>query len=313
MNPNPKIKYYATLYFVFQGIGVAMWWMMLLYRPATRSLFELEPHSDTSLMAFWMADLVFILLGSFAVAALIYFDSEFTVAALWLVTGAVSYASLYTFAYALSTGAGWLGVVMMFPTMIWSGNFAIGLTPAFRKAMFRTSAKAGTSWLFLKTLAQIAVVWTLILYVFPQMIVRVETKLGIPQFAFLFQVPIFALVFVLLSSIGVYAAYSMSKTGEGTPLPMDGASKLVINGIYAYIRNPMAVSGIGQALAVGMMLGSRFVLLYALMGGLIWQLIYRPLEEDNLARRFGADYEDYRQKVKCWIPGMKPYRAGDTA
>jgi protein-S-isoprenylcysteine O-methyltransferase Ste14 len=62
----------------------------------------------------------------------------------------------------------------------------------------------------------------------------------------------------------------------------------------------MAISGVGQGLAVGLFLGSPLVLIYALMGGLIWQLIFRPLEEDNLQARFGSDYEDYRREVKCW-------------
>ena len=71
--------------------------------------------------------------------------------------------------------------------------------------------------------------------------------------------------------------------------------------------NPMAVSGVGQGLAVALFLGSPLVALYALMGSLIWQLIFRPLEEDNLAERFGEPYEEYKEAVKCWIPRFSAY------
>ena len=308
MSLNPKIRKYSVAYFAFQGIAVALWWVVLWYRPEYRKFFQLEADSETSLLAFWMADLLFQAFGSLAVSVLIYFESRFSVISVWLVTGAMSYASIYTFAYALMTDKGWLGVVMMFPAMIWSGNFAIGITPEFRNAMFRTSADGKTGWLFAKTLAQIFVVWSLILFVFPVLIVNVESRLGIQQFTFPFQSAICWTLFIPLSIVGIYAAYTMGKIGRGTPLPMDTASKLVVKGIYSYIRNPMAVSGISQGLLVGVLLGSPLVLLYALMGGAIWQTIYRPLEEDDLAARFGDDYEQYRQNVRCWIPRLSPWK-----
>jgi protein-S-isoprenylcysteine O-methyltransferase Ste14 len=255
-----------------------------------------------------MADLLFMAVGSLAVSVLILTNNKLGVIAAWLVTGAVSYATLYTFAYALMTGTGWLGVVMMFPAMIWSGNFSIGITPEFRTAMFRTSADGKTGWLYAKTLAQIFVVWSLILFVFPSLIVQVEAKLGIQQFTFPFQTLLSGLLFIPLSLIGLSSAYTMGKIGRGTPLPMDNAAKLVVSGIYSYIRNPMAVSGISQGLLVGVLLGSPLVLLYALMGGAIWQTIYRPLEEDDLVARFGAEYERYRQNVRCWIPRLSPWK-----
>jgi protein-S-isoprenylcysteine O-methyltransferase Ste14 len=84
-------------------------------------------------------------------------------------------------------------------------------------------------------------------------------------------------------------------------------------GIYSFVRNPMAISGIGQGLAVGLFLGSPLVLLYALMGGAIWQMIFRPLEEDDLLKNFGADYEEYQKNVRCWIPRLRPYQIEGTA
>jgi protein-S-isoprenylcysteine O-methyltransferase Ste14 len=301
-----KIRLFATLYFAVQGVAVLAWWILLFSAPSSRKYFQMG-ESETMLLAFWLPDLFLLAVGSFAVSAFVWFENRFTVIAVWFVVGAISYATFYCLAFAMMTDSGWLGVVLMFPAMIWSGNFAIGLSPAFHEKMFRNSVEAKTSWILAKTFAQIVVVWSLTLFVFPALIVWIETKIGIAQFAFPFQKIFSPILFVLISSIGVSGAITMAKIGRGTPLPLDSASKLVVAGIYAFVRNPMAISGIGQGLAVGLFLGSPLVLLYALMGGAIWQMIFRQLEEEDLHEKFGADFEKYRANVCCWIPRLKRF------
>jgi len=69
----------------------------------------------------------------------------------------------------------------------------------------------------------------------------------------------------------------------------------------------MAISGIGQGLAVALFLGSPLMAIYALMGATLWQFIFRPLEEEDLRKHFGADYENYCENVRCWIPNRHPF------
>ena len=182
-----------------------------------------------------------------------------------------------------------------------------------RDAMFRQSKESSTRWILFKTFAQIFVVWTLILIVFPYLIIILEDKLGVPRFAFPFQKTIAVVFFVGISFIGLSSAYTMSRVGRGTPLPLDAATKLVISGFYAYVRNPMAISGIGQGLAVALFLGSPLVAVYALMGAFIWQFVFRPLEEEDLQKHFGAEYENYRRQIRCWIPRRRRYQIESTA
>jgi hypothetical protein len=151
----------------------------------------------------------------------------------WFVTGAVSYAAVYCLLFTWMTDVGWLGVVLMLPAMIWSGVFAVGIT--FEKAMFRKAADTSTGWILTKTFTQIAVVWSIILVLFPWLLTVVEDKLGITRFEFAYQRPIAAAIFVSISTLGLYSAFVMSRIGKGTPLPLDHATRLVIKGPYAYV------------------------------------------------------------------------------
>jgi protein-S-isoprenylcysteine O-methyltransferase Ste14 len=300
-----KVRNSAGIYYLIQGIVVFVWWAVLYFRPEARQLFILEANSEASLLAFWLADISFLGFGSIVVAILCFLDHEYKRIGSWFVTGTVSYAAIYSFTFAMMSDHGWLGVTLMLPAMVWSGVFAVGMS--FEKAMFRKESTASTSWIIVKTFVQIAVVWTIILGIFPYLITLLEDRLGITRLSFPYQRPFAALIFVLVSSIGVASAIFMCRLGLGTPLPLDHATKLVIGGPYAYVRNPMAVSGILQGLAVALFLGSPLVAVYALMGSAIWQLIFRPLEEDDLYERFGNEYQDYRDAVKCWTPRLKRF------
>lgn len=298
----------AAIYFAVQAIAVTAWWMALYFYPSVRGYYRLGA-TDEILLAFWMPDLILISAGSLVSAVLLATRSNLATAAMWLTAGGASYATLYCLSYAMLYDSGWLGVVFMSPMMIASGNFAIGATPEIGAEMFRRSATSEFKRVFAKTIAQIIVVWTTILVILPSIIVWIEARVGSPQFAFPMQKPLAAILFVIISSLGVSASYTMSKIGGGTPLPMDTASKLVIRGVYAYVRNPMAISGIGQGLMVALWYGSPLVAVYAITGAMIWQAIFRPLEEEDLVATFGDEFEDYRRNVKCWIPRATPYSA----
>jgi protein-S-isoprenylcysteine O-methyltransferase Ste14 len=306
-----SIRQTACIYFAVQGIAVVLWWIMLVFVPSSRVHFRMGD-SDTMLLAFWLPDLSLLGAGSLTVGGLCFFDSKLTPFAAWFTCGAIAYATFYCAAFAFMTDSGWLGVTLMTPAMLWSGVYSIALS-SFQGLMFREAKPARTNWILTKTAIQIIIVWGLILFVFPYFIVQLEDKLGINRFSFPFQKTLSVILFVLISSLGLSGSYTMSRVGKGTPLPLDHAVNLVVKGIYSFVRNPMAISGVGQGLAVGLLLGSPLVLIYSLMGGLIWQFIFRPLEEEDLQKRFGAQYEHYCREIKCWIPRLKRYQMDATA
>ncbi len=300
-----KIQRTAAIYFFLLGISVLGWWTMLFAAPETRVTFQMGS-DETVLMAFWLPDIVFLGFGSLVAGFLNWTGNSYRSIASWFVTGLVTYATIYTISFAFSTDSGWLGVVFMAPATLWSGVFSIGVSP-MNKDMFRKSKAGSTAWILLKTFSQIVIVWSVILVVIPNLLVWVEQRIGLEQISFPFQRVISIVLFVLASVPGVWAAIVMSKYGKGTPLPLDHATEFVVQGPYAYIRNPMAFSGILQGLVVALFFGSPLVAVYALMGSLIWQLIFRPLEEEDLEVRFGEVYLQYKKAVKCWVPRTSVY------
>ncbi len=78
-------------------------------------------------------------------------------------------------------------------------------------------------------------------------------------------------------------------------------------GPYRYVRNPM-ISGVlaillGETLAFwSASLLTWFVVVFAV------NAIYMPLvEEPDLSRRFGQDYDRYRANVRRWVPRLRPW------
>ena len=121
------------------------------------------------------------------------------------------------------------------------------------------------------------------------------------------------LFLVLASVLGVWSAVVMSTLGDGTPLPSAMPNRLVIAGPYRWIRNPMAVAGIVQGTAIGLILQSWLVIAYAVVGSLVWNYAVRPLEESDLKERFGEEFQQYRDTVRCWIPKTPKTRAPEIS
>lgn len=180
-----------------------------------------------------------------------------------------------------------------------------------RPRVFRTAVPASPAHNVVKTAAQVVVVWGLGLFVVPWAIAAAEARLGLPGFDFPGQRPVAVALFVLASVFNLATAWAMARHGLGTPLPLDCARRLVVRGPYRWLRNPMAVAGLAQGVAVAIWLGSPPVLAYVAAGGLAWQYLARPLEEADLSARFGAAYEHYRRRVPCWRPRLAPYRPDD--
>jgi protein-S-isoprenylcysteine O-methyltransferase Ste14 len=96
--------------------------------------------------------------------------------------------------------------------------------------------------------------------------------------------------------------------GIGTPAPVAPTERLVVGGLYRYVRNPMylAVGAIivGQAL----LFGSVVLVVYAAVFAVLVVSFVRSYEEPTLTRRYSAEYDAYRRAVPGWWPRRTAWR-----
>lgn len=290
---------FAVTYLVFQAGGIAVFWLLLWLVPALRSAFlptDVPPHMLASLA---LADGIFLPATSAAAAWSLLRPTRFTPGLLWLHAGAAAYAGLFAIGLWLVDRSLWLGAGLMIPVLVtppaiaWAASSAGVAEPSRAAALFRT-------------LVQVVIFWFFFLAVLPAAIDTAERAFGVPRFGGSFAVA--SAMFALGSIIGLWSAWSMASVGRGTPLPLDPPHRLVIVGPYAFVRNPMAIAGLMQGLAVAVGAGSWALVGYVLSGALAWQVVIRRQEEKELSDRFGSPYRRYVDAVRCWLPRLTAYR-----
>lgn len=307
---------WGRAYFAVQAAAGAAWWVAVFLLPPVReaTLGRLDP------VAVAVADIPLFVVAS-ALAAL-GLRTAAVVAASWTVLVALALAGYAT----VTTEAGWGALAMAAAagsSVVALCLVLLGRVPtewivagpfSFRPAR----ARAAVSAHLLSTIAQLLVFWGLFLALVPLVLSVLERRWALeaplPQSI----APVGAVVLALASALGVWSAVAMAAAGRGTPLPAAMANRLVVVGPYRHLRNPMAVAGIVQGVAVGLILSSWLVVAYALLGSLLWNYAVRPLEEADLEGRFGDEYRRYRDTVRCWVPRVRggappePARAGTS-
>ncbi|MCA0216019.1 MAG: isoprenylcysteine carboxylmethyltransferase family protein [Actinobacteria bacterium] len=298
---------WGRTYFAAQALAGAAWWVLVFASPWVRhvTLGQLDP------VFVALFDVPLFVLASGLAAAGIRIAAF--IATGWTVLVAVALAG-----YATVTGqAGW-GVLAMAAAA--GGSVAalalivFGLIPTqwilLGPFAFRLARPDGSALRHAVAAAvQIVLFWGFFLGVAPIIIRWLEHRWGL-AITLPVGVPLVgAVIFVFASALGIWSAAAMSTLGKGTPLPAAMPRLLVVAGPYRFVRNPMAVSGIVQGVAVGLMLSSWLVVAYALLGSLLWNYAVRPHEEADLEARFGDPYRRYRNTVRCWVPGLPVARS----
>jgi protein-S-isoprenylcysteine O-methyltransferase Ste14 len=309
---TPFIRWGGTVwwgraYFAAQAIAGFSWWAAVFLSSAVReaTLGSLDP------VAVAVFDIpLFVVASSMAAFGV---KAAAVVSTVWTGIVAVALAVNST----ITTEAGW-GVLMMGAATVGSlialCLVLLGRVPnewivrgpfAFRPAIPRPTAATHVA----STFGQILLFWGFFLALIPVTLAFLEQRwavaLPFPSFA----TPVGVTILLLASTLGISSAVAMSTLGNGTPLPSAMPNRLVIAGPYRCIRNPMAAAGILQGAAVGVILQSWLVVAYAVVGSLVWNYVVRPLEEADLEERFGEEFRQYREAVRCWIPRVSTTRS----
>ena len=113
------------------------------------------------------------------------------------------------------------------------------------------------------------------------------------------------LVLGIVVLVRAFARFVME--GRGTPAPIAPPERLVVGGEYRFVRNPMYVALIMAVLGQAMIFGSLGVLVYSVAMWAITASFVRWYEEPVLLKRYGDEYERYRQAVRAWVPRLHPW------
>jgi protein-S-isoprenylcysteine O-methyltransferase Ste14 len=106
----------------------------------------------------------------------------------------------------------------------------------------------------------------------------------------------------------VWTVRLFAQIGKGTLAPWDPTRKLVAEGPYRHLRNPMISAVTAVLLGEAAVLGSTGILIEAAIFVAVNHVWFLFGEEPGLERRFGEDYREYRAAVPRWIPRRTPWK-----
>jgi protein-S-isoprenylcysteine O-methyltransferase Ste14 len=113
-----------------------------------------------------------------------------------------------------------------------------------------------------------------------------------------------ALPSVLGFAVAIRCVWDFGWTGRGTPAPFAPPQRLVVVGLYRYVRNPMylgfAVGWVGLWVVFGHANSAAIAAAAAVALGV--HMFVALYEEPTLQNKFGADYEEYCRNVDRWLP-----------
>ncbi len=108
-------------------------------------------------------------------------------------------------------------------------------------------------------------------------------------------------------ALWVWTVRLLARIGRGTLAPWDPTRRLVVEGPYRHVRNPMISAVLCVLLGEASLFGSVALLLWF---GVFFALNYvgfLAYEEPGLERRFGGEYLEYKRNVPRWIPRRAPW------
>jgi protein-S-isoprenylcysteine O-methyltransferase Ste14 len=118
-----------------------------------------------------------------------------------------------------------------------------------------------------------------------------------------------AVLSVLGFAVALRCIWDFGWTGHGTPAPIVPPRRLVVVGLYRYVRNPMYVGFFAGWTGLWMVFGhaslSAIAIACAAVAGVA--LFVQLYEEPTLRKLFGAEYDEYCKNVPRWLPRMRAW------
>ncbi|MFA5075960.1 MAG: isoprenylcysteine carboxylmethyltransferase family protein [Patescibacteria group bacterium] len=86
-----------------------------------------------------------------------------------------------------------------------------------------------------------------------------------------------------------------------TPESFADSTRLVIENLYRFSRNPMYLGGVISLLGLAIFLGNLISLLTPVVFFLVTNFMFIPYEEEKMIKTFGQEYLNYKNKTRRWF------------
>lgn len=130
-----------------------------------------------------------------------------------------------------------------------------------------------------------------------------------PIGAFELPLRVFGIALTVVGAVVLLHAFARFVVeGLGTPVPLAAPERLVVGGLYRYVRNPMYLAVLATIIGQACALGQFWLIGYAAIVAVVTAGFVHLYEEPELGRRFGARYQEYRHAVRRWWPRLHAWR-----
>jgi protein-S-isoprenylcysteine O-methyltransferase Ste14 len=149
----------------------------------------------------------------------------------------------------------------------------------------------------------------LVCIIFPYILIaQRHARTGFPIFPSLGSAVLGGIIGIMGAVFASLSFRLVIKIGNGTIMPWDPTKKLVVVGLYGFVRNPMILSILIILLGEAVAFASDAIFILAVAFFIINTLYFRFSEEPGLEKRFGEEYLEYKRNVPRWMPRVTPWR-----
>jgi protein-S-isoprenylcysteine O-methyltransferase Ste14 len=106
------------------------------------------------------------------------------------------------------------------------------------------------------------------------------------------------------AALALWCVFTFAFVGKGTPAPFDPPRRLVMQGPYRMVRNPMYIGASLALTGAALFYESAPLLGFTALFVFITHLFVVWYEEPTLRRTFGGEYEAYVEQVGRWWPRL---------
>jgi protein-S-isoprenylcysteine O-methyltransferase Ste14 len=119
-------------------------------------------------------------------------------------------------------------------------------------------------------------------------------------------------VLIIAGLCGVLDSFArFAIQGRGTPAPVAPTQKLVVTGLYRYVRNPMYLTVSATIFGQALLFSDWRLVMYGVLLLLVSHVFVVMYEEPKLRRTYGAEYDAVRANVPRWLPRLTPWSPAD--